>query len=135
MFLDFLRQAKSDFSYYSECQSEADKNVTDILHEFELNNDNLSDSDCAKLGRACGKARQQRRVAKDYVEVLVVVIDYIDNHPETQKQLERLLGDIRKIEKRKENRTYIPRGDIVKRTLKEVNDNYGAGECALETAT
>lgn len=115
-FLNFLRQAEKDYSYYCDVQSEMDKDTTDILHTFELDY-TLSDSDYAKLGRACAGVRRRRRSAKDHIEVLSSIVEYISGHAEQLRQLEKLLGEVRKTEKRQENRVYIPRGSIVQDTL------------------
>ena len=116
-FLDFLTDAERDYSFCCEEQSEADKDITDILHTFEFDGDKLSDSDYVKLGHACSDARRRRRRAKDSIEALSGVVDYIGKHRELRRQLEKLLSEIRKIEKRQENRSYTPRGDIVQKTL------------------
>lgn len=57
--------------------------------------------------------RRNRRAAKDRVEVLTPVMGWIAQHKETIKSLERLLGEMRKIENKHVGRFYIPRTDAL----------------------
>lgn len=62
----------------------------------------------AGLARELAQVRQKRRVAKDTVSRTEPVVAWLEANRPVVKSLERLLGDLRKAEKRLENRVYIP---------------------------
>lgn len=58
--------------------------------------------------------RKRRRAAKETVEVLEPVEAWIGENKAVIKALERLLGEVRKIENKRKMRMYAPRTDVMK---------------------
>lgn len=116
-FLQFLRNSEQEFLAATDEESLAELETQDILHRLELNNDNYRDT--AKLGQTLRRVRQERRGAKDTVELAKPINSWLIEHKNVVKSLERLLGEVRKVEERQEKRVYIPKTDILDEVLKE----------------
>lgn len=106
-FLDFLRNCKETYHINRAVQRDKEGLTQDILHEIEL--DSPSYHEMAKLSKALQAARRERRTAKDICEVLEPVVSYVESNQDTIHALEKLLGDVRKIERKHENRFYTPK--------------------------
>lgn len=106
-FLTWLRDCEQRFHMAEADEQEANSETQDILHSLELENHDYRDY--AKLGKELRQVRQKRRKAKDTLVVLGLVLDWIDANRSVVKSLERLLGDVRRAEKRTEGRIYTPR--------------------------
>ena len=106
-FLSFLRDSAQIYHIRRAEQEEQEKITQDILHSLEL--DNLNYRDTAKAATRLREARQKRREAKDAAEELEPIEQYVRNNQPEIKALERLLGDVRKVERKHENRIYIPK--------------------------
>ena len=107
-FLDFLDECQELNSMAYNGVGEEDKRHQDLVHaiEFEHNPDGIT-----KLGMRIHQNRVERRVYKDLFEVTDPVTQFIRD-PQNKKaldQMRQLLGKVRKVEKRHENRVYIPR--------------------------
>lgn len=110
-FLRFLREAETDLHIAQDDEKQANEETQDILHRLEL-----CDDDAEFSGELAGKlrvTRRMRRRAKDTREVCSPVYAWAEEYSAVVKSLERLLGDVRKIEARQQNRMYIPRTDIL----------------------
>ncbi len=106
-FLSSLRQAERDCRM-AQTEEQAQNDATqDILHALELQKQSYHQ--LAGLARELAQVRQKRRVAKDTVSRTEPVVAWLEANRPVVKSLERLLGDLRKAEKRLENRVYIPR--------------------------
>lgn len=73
----------------------------------------------AKLALALRKARQRRRRGKDKLTILQPVIGWLEAEQKTIKALERLLGEMRRLEKSLVGRSYHPKTDVVAKTLRK----------------
>lgn len=73
----------------------------------------------AKLALALRKARQRRRRGKDKLTILQPVIGWLEAEQKTIKALERLLGEMRRLEKSLTGRSYHPKTDVVAKTLRK----------------
>lgn len=100
-FLAFLRETTERHRMAEADRAEAEAATQDLLHALELGNDKAPGR--ARLGLKLREVRRQRRTAKDIAEQTRTVI----------KGLERLLGDVRKQERRSEGRSYAPRTHIL----------------------
>lgn len=112
-FLDFLRDAQSRYNIARDELNQANNETQDILHQLELFENSYHK--IAALGKKLRAVRRRRRTAKDTVEVLEPIIVWANrqDNRELLKRLEWLLGEVRKIEKSKENRMYIPKTKIL----------------------
>lgn len=105
----FFRDAKQSYTYYSGQMLEQEKLECDLLHELEL-----KDTNCAERSKTATKLKkclQERRVNKDQTELLRALIEFLEK-PEYRHfidDLSRVLGEVRKVEKRHVNRFYTPR--------------------------
>ena len=100
-FLAFLRETTERHRMAEADRAEAEAATQDLLHALELGDD-----------KAPGRARL-RRTAKDIAEQTRPVVDWVEQNRTVIKGLERLLGDVRKQERRSEGRSYAPRTHIL----------------------
>lgn len=121
-FLDFSREAWEDYGLALDRVGDADRETQDILHWLEFNA-GASEKDKLKMADALGEIRRERRKAKNAAEILKPAVDWSTENGPVRKRLERLLGDVRSVEKNTENRCYLDRTDIVARTLGEEKEN------------
>lgn len=114
-FLNFLRQAQLDYNVALAEEKEADEETQDVLHRIELG----ENKGYARLCKLLRNIRKRRRAAKDKVQVLASVVEWAEANPRTIKELERLLGSVRKAEKGLENRHYTPKTGILEEAKKK----------------
>lgn len=106
---DFLNLLHSLPSKYRLAKEELDKQealTQDYLHSLELNN--LSYKQRCKIATKLSKNRKNRRIAKDELEELTPLYNYITD-PANKKVFDKLtdiLGETRKVEKYHSNRQY-----------------------------
>ena len=106
-FLNFCRQGNSTYDIYSQDLEKCDKATQDLLHQLELG----SYKDRQRTATKLAKVRQARRIYKDYIEVYSILYEFL-HKPENEKfikLLQEVLGEVRKQERRINNRTYKPR--------------------------
>lgn len=106
-FLSLLREVPPTYHAAQAAEQEENDVTQDILHALELEDQIYHQ--CAYLARDLGRSRQRRRQAKDTRLRLEPIVAWLEANQPAVKSLERLLGDVRKAEKRLENRVYIPR--------------------------
>jgi hypothetical protein len=110
-FLTFLRETTERHSMAEADRSEAEAATQDLLHALELGEDKAPGR--ARLGLKIREVRRQRRTAKDIEEQTRPVVDWVEQNRTVIKGLERLLGDVRKQERRSEGRSYAPRTHVL----------------------
>lgn len=111
-FLDFLKSAESQLDQATTGQQEAEAETQDILHSLEL--EKHSYHEMAALSRKLAEVRQNRRQHKDNAAQLAPVVEWTRGNIEVVRGLQRLLGDVRKVERSTQNRFYTPRTNILK---------------------
>ena len=106
-FLNGIRGVVTTYPFEKEAVEVEDKRTQDLLHELELGPSDGKDKVATKLR----KSRKERRIHKDYIEINESIYNYWTSPTGTamMKQLTDILGTIRKQEKSKQNRIYIPR--------------------------
>lgn len=109
-FLKFLREAEEKFNIAQEEEIELNNQTQDILHFLELEKHPYHEY--AKLAKKLKTVREERRKAKDYIQETGPIITWLENNRQTIKNLEQLLGTVRKAEKSTANRIYIPKSSI-----------------------
>lgn len=105
-FLAFLRETTERHRMAEADRAEAEAATQDLLHALELGDDKAPGR--ARLGLKIREVRRQRRTAKDIAEQTRPVVDWVEQNRTVIKGLERLLGDVRKQERRSEGRSYAP---------------------------
>lgn len=109
-FLKFLREAEEKFNIAQEEEIELNNQTQDILHFLELEKHPYHE--CAKLAKKLKTVREERRKAKDYIQETGPIMTWLENNRQAIKNLEQLLGTVRKAEKSTANRIYIPKSSI-----------------------
>lgn len=113
-FLQFLRESEQRYHMAEADEQEANAVTNDIHHSLELlEHDEV---ELLRLAEDLAQARRQRRRARDVMSETAPVLVWLDENRAVVKNLERLLGEVRKAEKNTENRIYTPRargrGDV-----------------------
>lgn len=110
-FLTFVRSTEELYRIATEDELRADQETQDILHSMELEDHTFNE--IGKLGKKLIEVRQRRRVAKDTEMMEGPVVTWAEKNRATLKELERLLGEVRKQEKKNEVRIYSPRTTVL----------------------
>lgn len=110
-FLAYLREAGEEYRMAETDRVEAEAATQDLLHALELGEDSAAGR--AKLAEKLREVRQQRRRAKDTAERTAPVAEWAEQNRTVIKGLKRLLGDVRKVERKGEKRTYTPRTHVL----------------------
>ena len=108
-FLDFVNNAESLMDQAIAGQQEAEAETQDILHALEL--ENHSYHEAASLA----KVRQTRRQEKDIVAQLAPVVEWLKENDVAVRRLQRVLGELRKVERNTQNRFYTPRTNVLEK--------------------
>ena len=117
-FLNFLREARQEYDIAAAEETEANNATQDLLHSLELDDNKYHDS--ARIALALKQIRKERREAKDKEVKLQPIIDWSAENIRVIQELEQLLGAVRKAERNSVGRRYIPKTDVLKKTLKEI---------------
>lgn len=112
-FLNYLRETEQQLHMAEQSEQEANDATQDILHRLELCD--LQDNEAGQLAWMLREVRLHRREAKDQMDQTAPVVDWLDDHRPVIKELERLLGEVRKRERRAQDRIYTPRTNILNR--------------------
>lgn len=108
-FLEFLRNCTSQYNIAFQEEIEQEKLTQDLLHKLEL--ENLTYHEQARIAKKLVEVRRDRRKAKDVVMATEPIVEWLGDveNEKYRKSLERLLGEVKKIEKKKVYRAYVPR--------------------------
>lgn len=117
-FLNFLREARQEYDIAVAEETEANNATQDLLHSLELDDNKYHDS--ARIALALKQIRKERREAKDKELKLQPIIDWCAENLKTIQELEQLLGAVRKTERNSVGRRYIPKTDVLEKTLKGI---------------
>ena len=110
-FLEFIRNTQSQYRMAEAEAREADDTTQDILHSLELGEHTYHEY--AQLSKQLKRVREQRRRGKDTAVVTAQVVEWAEKNATVIKDLEKLLGEIRKSEKNFANRLYTPKTNNV----------------------
>lgn len=105
--LKYFREIQT--TYNIAVQGADDKQLLqeDLVHKIEFIDKTAQERN--KTTTALKKCRDERRKNKDKVEVLRELNEFIINNQPTIKKLEKILGDMRRIEENQSKRVYRPR--------------------------
>ncbi len=95
-----LRMAQNELDY-------CDKKTQDILHEIELCEWTYHER--ARAATELRKIRQRRRAAKDIIDTLTPLINWMSCQNAAIELLKKYLGEMRKAESKMEGRVYYKR--------------------------
>ena len=116
-FLSFLRQADTELSIVESTIHDKDNATQDILHHIELQECTPYDFICLVI--ALRQIRRERRKAKDTQTALIPIIGWANENQKVIRELDKLLGEVRKIEKGTKGRHYQARTNAVMTALKD----------------
>lgn len=111
-FLDFLKECDERYRMAVADETETNNETQDVLHCMELEEHTYHET--ARLGRKLVEIRQRRRAAKNIVLKTQPVHDWISANQKVIGELQRVLGSVRKEERKQENPVYFPRTDVTK---------------------
>lgn len=105
-FCNLCTDSIREYYYYYDEVNRLDKLTQDYLHIMELDNSKYKER--AKLATQLSRCRQDRREAKDSVEDLQSLVDYLqsDAGVAMMKALKTVLGKTRQTENYHKTRTY-----------------------------
>ena len=106
-FLKYLHEVEQDYHIAEAEEQEASSITQDILHDIELRDHTYHEN--ANLTKELKASRVARRKAKDKMDAAGPILSWVENHRATVKELEQLLGVVRKAERNAEGRIYTPR--------------------------
>ncbi|PLR72219.1 hypothetical protein [Bacillus sp. UMB0728] len=101
--------AETLFEEASYEESVLNNETNDILHVFELLD--LSDDELLDYAKKLREIKQYRRRAKDFVEIIRPLRDYVNENKQVLKKLGNVRAETERIVARLENRQYKPRVD------------------------
>jgi len=104
-FIKSMNTAKQEYEFYSNKVTQLDRATQDLLHQIELG----STKERNKWATQLSQTRKERRYAKDKADELEPIYDYIKGYQPHIKNIERLLGDVRKKKNLLKNRKYSPK--------------------------
>lgn len=110
-FLSYMEEQCQMYDIARDMLKECDEATQDILHKMEI--DPVKYKERARLATKLQSVRRQRRTAKDMTETTKIISIWVKDNKSIIGSLQRLLGDIRKAEKKQQNRTYIPRTNVI----------------------
>lgn len=108
-YLNSVDKARVDYKYCLDAMKREDCITQDYLHKLEL--EDLSYHERSRVAVGLAENRKSRRDFKDTVEELEPIVNFFED-PQNQnfiKRLRQLLGQVRKVEEKHQNRFYTPR--------------------------
>lgn len=104
--IDGLESFKKDYDYNLLMMKKCDDETQDYLHKLEL--EKLTQNQKAKISTALAKIRKERRIYKDKLEELECCVEFSekDYTLATINSLKQVLGKVRKVERKRNNRIY-----------------------------
>ena len=84
----------------------SNKATQDMLHKIEFSKDYRERS---KAATQLHYIREDRRHYKDIKEETEIIVSYYEENKKAVERLKKMLGEMRKVEKYHENRSYKPR--------------------------
>jgi len=110
-FLNFIREAESQYNTAYQDEEKANLETQDILHFLELNHHTYSER--AKIAGKLSNVRKRRRTARDATMLYSPICEWAEQNKAVIKALERLLGEVRKVENIQKNRFYLNKTTIL----------------------
>lgn len=107
--ISFLNEVQSLFDEMQVKKSWCESKTQDLLHELELVHHTFNEN--GKLAKELADVRQDRRIAKNTIELLNPLVDWCDKYKNTINALKGVLGEMRKTKDKQTNRLYYKRAD------------------------
>lgn len=110
-FIKWFKDRRDDLRAANDTLNYCNDKTQDLWHKLELEESTLLEK--AFMVNDLANARRERRKAKDAIEQLTPIIEFSDNNKRFIDLLSHLLGNMRKIEKQQETRTYLPKTEVL----------------------
>jgi DNA-binding protein YbaB len=107
MIRDIIKNTPKNYDANYEEVGKIDEEIQDLLHLLEMSD--VSATLFLKTAMEIKDLRIKRRVLKDENELLEPLVEVAKNNSSLLQKLDKCVGEIRKINKRLQNRTYTPR--------------------------
>jgi hypothetical protein len=117
--LDFFKNCQEDLRFANSDVTDYDRALSDLEHELELGKRGYHEK--AKIANRITEIRKERRQAKYTIEQVTPIAEWADRNQRVLKELERLLGDVRKAESHTDPQKlfYNYRTDVVQKLFDE----------------
>lgn len=106
-FVTLLENAEKMYKQLYDRVGELDKETSDMLHDLEF--DKFYRTEGHRKARHMQAIRQERRAAKNTIELLAPLRDFARNNRNLRSSVKRVLNEIEKAANAQETRVYIPR--------------------------
>lgn len=111
-FNKLIQSATSTYIYLSGQITQMDNEQQDILHLIEMSKDSKERS---KLATKLKQLRKERRIIKNKFEYYQLLAPFVEKNRSVVGEIQRLLGELRKVEQKQKNPVYVMRttGDVL----------------------
>lgn len=133
-YLAFVEAARIDYWYCVEAMKKEENKTQDYLHKLEL--EDLTYHERSRVAAELIENRKARRNYKDAVEELEPIIKFFEEPQNSNviKRLTHLLGQVRKVESKHQNRFYIPR-ELPMEPIRDKEDIAKVNSDKIESAS
>ena len=104
-FIKRVEECNNQNRIYKDIVYETEKKQNDIMHQIELGNY----KDRGKWETELSHVLQERRIAKDMVDMTQPLCDWMNENKKQFNDLKQRLGKIRKAKEYRDKRAYFPR--------------------------
>lgn len=111
-FLRFLMNCDEKYNIAVQKENDADAATQDILHHIELKEN--TQQDYILEGLQLHRVRRERRHAKNTQRLTKPIKEWEASNKRVIRDLEKLLGEVRRQERYIENRSYTPKTDVLR---------------------
>lgn len=111
-FLRFLTNCDEEYNIAVQSESNADAATQDILHHIELEEN--TQQEYIFEGLQLSHIRKERRKAKDTQRLTKPIREWTAANKRVIRDLEKLLGEVRRQERYIESRSYTPKTDVLR---------------------
>lgn len=113
--LELFRWAKSELNMANDDLKYCDDKTQDYLHELELVDHTYHER--GRIAKELAELRQKRRTAKDRIELVTPIVNWASQSKSSIEGLQRVLGEMRKIDEKQANRMYFYRAGEKGKTI------------------
>lgn len=113
--LELFRRAKTELNMAIDDLKYCDDKTQDYLHELELVAHTYHER--GRIAKELAELRQARRTAKDRIELMTPIVNWSVQYKSSIDGLQRVLGELRKIDEKQANRMYFYRADEKGKTI------------------
>lgn len=110
-FLTYIRECQAQYRMAQTDEKECDGATQDLLHSLEL--DHNSDDVMLSISKSISDVRNKRRNAKNRMLYLQPIVDWASKNKNVLDELSRVLGAVRKEERRVPSRVYVRRTSVL----------------------